>query len=153
MDFVLGAHSLIRWLILAFLVINIVRSFVESDSEYSPADIQWNLRLLIVAHINLLIGFVQYFFGSKGFAFFRDFSFGEIMRDPFKRFWAVEHIAGMIIAVAIITISRSVTKKDWPDGKKHKRQMLLYTLALVIILAVIPWPFRGLGAPWFRSLY
>ena len=153
MDFILGAHSLLRWLILALLIVNILRSMVEADAQYTPDDTKWNLRLLIVAHINLLIGIIQYFFGSKGFIFFRDNSFGDIMKNSYMRFWAVEHITGMIIAVAIITISRSITKKDWPDLKKHKRQMLLYILAFIIIMAVIPWPFRGFGTPWFRGLY
>ena len=76
------------------------------------------------------------------------------MKNAALRFWAVEHITGMIIAVAIITISRGVTKKDLPDLVKHKRQLLLYSLALLIIIASIPWPFRtGLGSPWFRGLY
>ena len=153
MEWILGLHSLLRWLILIFLIINIFRSMVEADASYTPADIKWNLRLLIITHINLLLGFIQYFFGSKGFAFFKDSSFGEIMKDPFKRFWVVEHITGMIIAVAIITISRSVTKTNLPDQKKHKRQLLLYSLAFIIIMASIPWPFRVSGSPWFRGLY
>jgi len=153
MEWILGLHSLLRWLILIFLIINIFRSLVEADASYTPSDIKWNLRLLIISHINLLLGFIQYFFGSKGFAFFKDNSFGEIMKSSAMRFWAVEHITGMIIAVAIITISRGVTKKDLPDAVKHKRQLLLYSIALLIIIASIPWPFRHLGSPWFRGLY
>ncbi len=154
MEWILGLHSLLRWLILIFLIINIFRSMVEADASYTPADIKWNLRLLIIAHTNLLLGFIQYFFGNKGFAYFKDNSFGDIMKNGALRFWAVEHITGMIIAVAIITISRGVTKKDLPDLLKHKRQLLLYSLALLIIIASIPWPFRpGLGSPWFRGLY
>jgi len=157
MGWILGLHSLLRWLILIFLIINIFRSMVEADTSYTPADIKWNLRLLIIAHINLLLGFIQYFFGRYGFTYFanKDIPFSEIMKNNVMRFWAVEHITGMIIAVAIITISRGVTKKDWPDLKKHKRQLLLYSLALIIILAFIPWPFRHLSpdATWFRGLY
>lgn len=153
MEWILGLHSLLRWLILIFLIINIFRSLVEADASYTPDDIKWNLRLLIISHINLLLGFVQYFFGKNGFAYFRENTFGEIMKNSVMRFWVVEHITGMIIAVAIITISRSVTKKDLPDLVKHKRQLLLYSLALLIIIASIPWPFRHLGSPWFRGLY
>ena len=154
MQWILGLHSLLRWLILIFLVINIIRSFVEADATYTPDDIKWNLRLLIVSHLTLLLGFIQYFFGTKVFIYFSDNSFSEIMKNSVMRFWAVEHITGMIIAVAIITISRGVTKKnDMPDSKKHKRQLLLYSLALVIIIASIPWPFRIADTPWFRGLY
>ena len=153
MQWILGLHSLLRWLILIFLVINIFRSMVEADASYKNEDIQWNLRLLIISHITLLLGFIQYFFGTKGFIYFSENSFSAIMKNGVMRFWAVEHITGMIIAVAIITISRGVTKKDWPDLKKHKRQLLLYSLALLIILGSIPWPFRIADTPWFRGLY
>ena len=154
MQWILWLHSLLRWLILIFLIINIFRSMVEADASYSGDDIKWNLRLLIVSHLTLLLGFIQYFFGTKGFIYFSDNSFSTIMKSNVMRFWAVEHITGMIIAVAIITISRGITKKkDMTDFKKHRRQLLLYSLALLIILASIPWPFRIADTPWFRGLY
>jgi hypothetical protein len=158
-DGLVGLHSLIRWLILILLLVNIVRSLVYMDDPYSPTDKKWNIRLLIVAHINLLTGLVQYFFGPKGFVYFIDehnYSVGEVMKSPAMRFWAVEHILLMIIAVALITISRGVSKKPLADTvKKKKRLTFLYVFSLLIILAAIPWPFRqGLETtPYFRGLY
>lgn len=151
----LGLHSILRWIILILLVVNILRSFVEADAKYTKADIKWNLRLMIISHINLLIGLIKYFFGEKGFKFFLHNSFADVMKTPMLRFWAVEHILGMIIAVVIITISRGVTKKDLPDVQKHRRQLILYVVALIIIVACIPWPFRtGFEQiPYFRGFY
>ena len=148
----LGLHSLLRWFILIFLVINIFRSLVVADEAGVLNDKKWNLRLLIVTHLNLLIGLYQYFFGPKGLALFRE-NGAAVMKDAVLRFWAVEHITGMLIAVVLITISRSVIKKDLPLAAKNKKLATLYIIALIIILVSIPWPFRFDGIPWLRGLY
>jgi len=148
----LGLHSLLRWVIILFLLINIFNSFIDADEKYTNNDKKWNLRLLITAHITLLIGLYQYFFGPKGFVLFKVNGVAEVMKNAVMRFWAVEHITGMIIAIALITISRSVARKDIPAGKKNKRLATLYIIALLIILASVPWPFRFSGVPWFRGL-
>jgi hypothetical protein len=58
----------------------------------------------------------------------------------------------MLIAIVLITIARGVYRKDISDGKKHKRCIILYLLALVIILALIPWPgMDQVGRPMFRG--
>ncbi len=147
----LGLHSLLRWLILLLLLINIFRSLVEADAPYTDYDKKWNLRLLIVTHLTLLLGLYQYFFGPKGFTYFLQFG-AAVMKDAVMRFWAVEHISGMIIAAILITISRSVAKKDIPALKKNKKLSTLYFVALLIILASIPWPFRFEDVPWFRGI-
>ena len=154
--FLLGLHSLIRWIILLLLVYNLVNSFYKAASKkpYTAGDAKWNLFLLIFAHTNLLIGLYQYFFGEKGFVFFR-LGAGEVMRNAVMRFWAVEHITGMLIAVVIITISRSIAKKSLAGeiSSRHKKLGILYLIALIVILAVIPFPFRTNfhDYPWFRG--
>ena len=62
------------------------------------------------------------------------------MQNGADRFFAVEHTVSMIIAIVFITFARGIFRKQLTDGKKHRRCILLYTLALLIILAMIPWP-------------
>lgn len=157
MQVLLVVHSFIRWIILFLLVYNVVSSFYKASSQklYTARDAKWNLFLLIFAHVNLVIGLFQYFFGPKGFIFFKEFGAAETMNNSVMRFWAVEHIAGMLIAVAIITLSRSIAKKSLTDGKSshHRKLGLVYLIALLIIIAVIPFPFRTNfhDYPWFRG--
>jgi len=74
---------------------------------------------------------------------------GVVMKNAVMRYWVVEHFAGMLIAIVLITIGRGVAKKSIPDGSKFKRAFWLFLLALIIILATVPWPFRtGVGRPW-----
>jgi hypothetical protein len=72
------------------------------------------------------------------------------MSSSFYRFFAIEHIFGMLVAMALVTIGHSKAKKATTDVEKFKKIKVFYTLALIIILATIPWPFReALGGKWF----
>lgn len=142
----LHLHNVLRWVILILLLLNILGLF--------SGKVKLNLSkyLLIFSHITLLIGLYQYYFSEtvglkvmleqKG-------SFGAIMQDSFARFWAVEHITGMIAAIALITIGHISLKKSG----NAKRTAVFYLLALILILAVVPWPFReGIARPWFPGM-
>jgi len=61
----------------------------------------------------------------------------EVMKNDTYRFWAVEHITGMIVATAFVSIGHSALKKS-----NAKKANMFFILALILILAVVPWPFR-----------
>ena len=141
-NFLLVLHSLLRWLILLLLVLNIVRLF----NAKGPAKPGNSILLLIFSHTTLLIGLYQYFFGGFGISLFQQGA--EVMKNSATRFWAVEHITGMIIGIALITVGHISLKKTG----KAKRTAILYLIALIIILVTIPWPFReGIARPWFHG--
>ena len=74
------------------------------------------------------------------------------MQNHAYRFFAIEHTVGMLIAIALITIARGVFRKNITDTKKHKRCIILYLFALIIVLASIPWPgMDEIGRPLFRG--
>jgi hypothetical protein len=150
----LGLHSLLRWGIIILLLVNISRNFLEDDKTYTKSDRSWNLRLVIITHLNLLIGLYQYFFGPRGIELVRTYGMADVMKSASMRFWVVEHVTGMLIAVVLITITSSISKKPSDnDAVKHKKLMWFYIAALVVIIASVPWPFRFNDVPWVRSLY
>lgn len=156
MSGLLWAHSLLRWFIIVFLIINIARHFIEKDKPYTELDKRWSFRLLLITHLNVVIGLIQYFFGDRGFAFVKTYGMGEVMKNSAMRFWVVEHITGMLLAAVLITAANSLVKKyTVTHDSKHNRVFTFYVIALVVILAVIPWPFREIftGTPWIRGLY
>jgi NADH:ubiquinone oxidoreductase subunit 2 (subunit N) len=73
------------------------------------------------------------------------------MKNNVFRFFTVEHSLMMLIAIVLITVGHSKAKKATTDEKKFKTLAIFFTLALIIILAAIPWPFRevGMGRGWF----
>lgn len=153
-NWTLFLHSIFRWLILIFLVINIINAIIENnDKPYDKKDRTWYVRLLITSHITLLIGLYQYFFGPKGWVFLKDNTIGEIMKNSVMRFWFIEHIAGMLLAIIVITIGNKVSKNENIDAlAKHKKLLPYLIIAFVLIIACIPWPFRFSDIPWLRGM-
>ena len=99
---------------------------------------------MIFLHIQLLIGLVLYFKSAK--VTFID----GWMKDPEDRFYGMEHILMMVIAIVLVTIGRKKAENHIEPAKKFKTITLWYTIALLIIIAAIPWPFReALGGKWF----
>lgn len=140
----LHLHNSFRWIILILLLIVLVQAFMKKEGIR-----QNSLRLLIAAHLTLLIGLYQYFAGELGFNLISTASsFGDVMKNSVARFWAVEHISAMIIAIILITIARRSAK-----NLIYKKAAILYFIALVLILAAVPWPFReGIARPWFPGM-
>jgi hypothetical protein len=97
----------------------------------------------------LLLGLFQYFNGDYGFhTIERVGGFGNVMSNSINRFWVVEHISAMILAIILITMARGRAKK-----LKFSAAMWMYVIALILILAAGPWPFReGIARPWFPGM-
>ncbi|PWL24505.1 MAG: cytochrome B [Fluviicola sp. XM-24bin1] len=132
-------HSGLRWVILLLLIyaiINAARSI--SSGKYLKKDKMVNLFTMISLHVQLLIGLALYFINARGRV---DFSEGW-MSNAMSRFYGLEHIALMIVAIAIITIGRSRAEKKLEGTRnKHRAILMSYTIGLILILLSIPWPF------------
>ena len=122
---------------------------MTAGKVFSAGDKKTGLFLMIAAHTTLLIGLYLWIAGPWGLANIRNLGFGDVMKDKYSRFFAIEHIFGMLIAIVLITIGRGAAKKNIPDLAKFKRSFWFFLVALVIILATVPWPFRAvIGRPW-----
>ena len=150
----LHLHSVLRWIILILLLVAVYRSFAGRNKAFTPDHKKTGLFLLICADIMLLIGLYQWFTGPLGLKNIRLSGMSAVMKNPGARFFAVEHFIGMLIAIIFIHIGYSYSKKNIPDTIKHKRAVLFFGLALLIILISIPWPFRvvGAGRTWFPGM-
>lgn len=138
----LEVHSVLRWIILLLLLLSIIQSFSgwRKHKELRDADARLWLFTMISAHLTLLIGLYLLFFGRFGVLSTGLPEGVHLMKDKFYRFFWVEHPVGMVLATTLITLARGVVKKQIQDPLKYKRAFWLFLLALIIILAVIPWP-------------
>ena len=98
-------------------------------------DFRISLFALITMHIQLLIGIILWV--SKGY--FDEMSMGDIMKNSAVRQLVVEHPTTMIIAVALVTIGYSKHKKKLVSKPKFKILSIFYTIALALVLYMIPW--------------
>lgn len=146
-DALVHIHSIGRWALLLLLLIAIFNSLVAGQRPYIKSDASTGLILTIIADVMLLIGLAIWYFGPKGYHLLASYpgGMGAAMKDPYTRFFGIEHITGMVIAIVLIHIGKAQGKKKMIDRKKHMRTVLFYFLALVIILATVPWPFRAIG--------
>lgn len=147
--FLVHLHSIGRWIVLILLIIAIFNSMVAGKRPYIRTDARTGLILTIFADLMLLIGLALWFLGPKGYALIQQSGMAEVMRDPVQRFFVMEHNVGMLIAIVLIHIGKAQGKKAIADRAKHRRTMIFYLLALLIILVSIPWPFRALGGQWY----
>ncbi|THH39363.1 cytochrome B [Neolewinella litorea] len=140
------AHSGLRWVVLILLIAAIGRALSRrKGGTVYPGKDKLALFGLISVHIQLLLGLALYLWLSPYVRFE-----GDIMGDPQLRFYTVEHFAGMIIAIILITIGYSRAKRQAELNKGWKTIALFYSIGLLIILLSIPWPWReGLMGGWF----
>ncbi|KHJ37724.1 hypothetical protein PBAC_20440 [Pedobacter glucosidilyticus] len=122
-------HSLLRYVVLILILVAIVQSLTAGSKPYTEGNRKINLFTLISAHIQLVLGLVLYFMSPSV-----DFS---QMSNPVTRYWNVEHISMMIIAIVLITVGHSKSKKAVEAKAKHKAIGVFYSIALLIILAAI----------------
>jgi hypothetical protein len=150
-NFLVHLHSVGRWIVLFLLLIAIFNSLVAGQRPFIKSDARTGTLLVIFTDLMLLIGIALWFFGSRGYTVLKGSGMSEVMKDPFSRFFTVEHTTGMLIAIILIHIGKAQARKRISDKAKHKRTVIFYLLALLIILASIPWPFRqiGAGSHWY----
>ena len=65
------------------------------------------------------------------------------MSNSDLRFFLVEHLVGMIIAVVLAHVGRATSRRAEDDNGKFKRAAIFHTLAMLVVLLSIPW-FRPL---------
>jgi len=143
-------HSYLRWLLLVLLLASIIKSYsgMSYKKTLSAADKKLWLFTMISAHTTLLVGLYLIFFGRYGVFTYKLPPETKVMKDSFLRFFWVEHPVMMIIAIALITVGRGQAKKSIPDAVKYKKAFWFFLIALLVILAAIPWPaYKEVGRP------
>ena len=130
-------HSYWAYLVFIMMIIASVNALIKyfGKKEYAAKDFRIALFTLIVSHIQLLIGIVLWFTQD----YFGENSMKDVMGNSVLRSNAVEHPIAMILAVVFITIGYSKHKKKLTSAGKLKPLAIFYTLALILVLAKIPW--------------
>jgi len=149
---VLALHSLLRWVVLATGAIAVVRAVggMRGRRAWTTADMRAGLWFAVALDIQFLAGLLLYVALSPiTRAAFRDF--GAAMGSTVLRFWAVEHVFGMLIGLALVHVGRARARKTADPVQRHKVSALFYGLALIAIVLTIPWPGMPAGRPLIRG--
>lgn len=151
MQIVLFLHNIMRWAVLLFGVWTLINALTGTTGKrsFTASDNRSNLLFMISCDIQLLLGLILYF--SNGwFARLKDL--GNNMKDPSSRFFTMEHLIMMLLAWILVHVGRVAVKKAAADNAKHKKMLMYFGLAIVLIIASIPWPFReAIARPLLRG--
>ncbi|PRD45545.1 hypothetical protein [Sphingobacterium haloxyli] len=144
-------HSLTRWLVLAFLVYSICSAFVgyTRDKRFSKADNAFRHWTATVSHIQLMIGIILYTQSPIVNYFWAKTESG--LHQLELTFYGLIHMVLMLLSVVLITIGSALAKRRLTDREKFKTMFVWFSIAFIIILIAIPWPFSPLSSrPNFR---
>lgn len=132
-------HSGLRYIVLVLVFLAIIQSLLGwlGKKPYTEGNRKLDLFALISAHTQLLVGLILYFISPLV-----QFSHGA-MKNPVTRYWTAEHISMMIIAVILITIGYSRSKKVLLPEKKHANIFIFYSLAVLIVIITLILSHRG----------
>lgn len=150
MGALIHGHSGLRWLVLALLLFAIVNAIIKRKSgRYEKGDKMLNLFAMVIVHIQVTLGIILSFVSGKvnyGNNWMKIKNHNDVAEF---RFFGLEHIILMVLAAVLLTIGRKKAEKKLDANAKHKTILTWYVITLVIILAGIPWPFRGFTTGWF----
>jgi len=146
---ILLLHSWLRWVALVTgFGATLAAIMGRVEGKDSPAD-RWGLFLMMALDLQMLLGLLLYLVLSPNMKAILD-NFGEAMKRPDTRFWAVEHLTAMFLAVVIAHVGRVLARKAATPASKRMRLMVCFTLATILMLAGMPWPGRAGGRELFR---
>lgn len=151
---VLFAHSALRYVLLVFLVVALGRALAGwfGRREWGGGDDATGRWLTITADVQLILGLLLYF-GLSSIAREAITDIGAAMGERVLRYWGVEHMVGMIVGIALIHVGRATSKRAPTALQRHRRAAIWFGLALLVILASIPWPFMGeIGRAWLPEI-
>jgi hypothetical protein len=126
-------HSGFRYIVLVLFIYTIISALIGwlGKRPYTNGNRLTNLFAMILAHTQLLIGIALYFLSP-----YVQFN-SSTMKDPVTRYFTVEHQVMMLIALVLITIGHSKSKKAVLPEAKHKTIALFYGIALLIIIGAL----------------
>jgi hypothetical protein len=148
---VLLLHSYVRWVVLLTGLVVVVRAITgwRTGRPWTLADDRAQTWFMGAFDLQVLLGLALYFLLSPiTGAAMRDF--GGAMADSALRYWAVEHAFGMILGMVLAHVGRARLKRLDKDARRHKTAAIFFTLALMAILASVPWPGMPQGRPLLR---
>lgn len=154
---VLVLHSLLRVAVVVLAIACLLRAFTgwRSARAFDGADRRWWLFLTIATDLQLTLGLLLYFVWSPVAQAARAAG-AEAMKDPVQRFWAVEHMASMLLFVVLVHAAKIVAKKS--TARPARGQLAAFVMLLVgaaLVARMTPWPWskhEGVQRPVVRGL-
>ena len=147
---VLTIHSWLRW---AALLLGVAATFNafrhRADTAERPRGGRWDTFFMLALDLQALVGLLLYF----GFSPFTREAMNNVemaLRNPGLRFWAITHVAMMIVALVAVRAGRVFAIGDRTSGPRRNGRFICFGIAVLAMVAGVPWPGLSNGRPLFR---
>jgi hypothetical protein len=141
----LAIHNIVRWIVLILGVLAAARALSGwfGRRAWTETDRKTGAFFGMALDIQFLLGLLLYFLLSPiTTAALRNF--GAAMSNPVARFFALEHVLYMVIAIVLAHMGSALARRAASDQIKFRTASIFFSLSIVAIL---------LGMPWMRPLF
>ena len=148
-NIILAIHNIVRWIVILFGILALARAYSGwlGRRPWTETDRKVDTFFSSAMDTQLLLGLILYFFLSPVTRpIFQNF--GAAMNNPQTRFFGLEHIFYMFIAVVLVHVGSVAARRAAQPVAKHRNAAIAFTLAAILIAIAIPWSrplFPGLG--------
>jgi hypothetical protein len=142
---ILQLHSYWAYLAVTLLLLSVILFKIGwfFNKKFTVKEQRLALFTLIVFHIQLMLGLAWYFM-SPAYQSLKALGMGAVMKNSETRQLAIEHPLMMLMSITLVTIGFSKHKNKTTDKSKYLTLIWFYGIALLIVLAGIPWHY------WFE---
>jgi hypothetical protein len=147
---VLTIHSWLRW---AALLLGAAATFNafrhRADTADPPRGRRWDTFFMLALDLQVLFGLLLYF-GFSPYTREAMTNVGAALREPALRFWAITHVAMMVVALVAVRAGRVFAMVDRTPRARRNGRYICFGIAMLAMVAGVPWPGLANGRPWFR---
>ncbi len=138
-NLLLGAHNIVRWLVLVAAVWALYRAYAGwlGARAWTPADKQAGFFLTTAFDTQVLLGLILAATSPLTQAALANP--GAVMTADTLRFFFAEHIPLMILALIVVHVTSVLLRRADDDPGRFRRSALGYTLAALMVAVAIPW--------------
>ena len=141
--FILAFHNIIRWVVLIAGVLAVGKAlfgWFGGKKEWGKQDRLLGIIFTSSVDIQLLLGILLYFvYSNWALKAILDKGMSFVMGESQYRFFAIEHAFFMVLALVFAHLGSALPKRVEDAVSKHKRAAIWFSLAVLVILAGIPW--------------
>jgi hypothetical protein len=149
---VLFTHSYLRWILILAVAGLLVRSLNGwlGGRLWTPVDETLHKAVLGLTDLQFLLGLALYVgLSPVARAFWSSPGLG--MKTAALRFFGVEHVFSMLIAIAVLHVGRARSKRALEVRQRQRVVFVSLVAAFVLFLVSTPWPFLPYGRPLVRT--
>lgn len=135
----LAIHDDLRWLVLLSALVAVVAALsgLLGRRSFRPLGRVTGVVFISVMDLQFLLGLILCFLSPWVAQFWA--SPGAAMKVKEARFFGMEHLVFMIVALALAHVGAARSKRASEPAKAYRTALVWFSLSLLLILAGIPW--------------